>query len=165
MSEEYDEFFDKLIGDNTAVIGGDGTGTISMGVYIWPSNNSNYGTSFFGTRIHPIYGDVRHHNGIDISAVYGTNVLAADGGTVISSGWAGGYGNCIIIDHGNGNKTLYAHMSKLLVSTGQTVTHGQTIGLVGSTSNSTGPHLHFETYVNSNRIDPLQYFDDYTAAW
>lgn len=165
MGKEYDEFFDELIGDHAAVIGGGGTGTICLGVYIWPSNDSNDITSFFGTRVHPIYGDVRQHTGIDIGASYGTDVLAADGGTVINSGWSGGYGNCIIIDHGKGNKTLYAHMSKLLVSTGQTVAQGQTIGLVGSTGNSTGPHLHFETYVNGSRVDPLQYFDDYTKVW
>ena len=78
---------------------------------------------------------------------------------------AGGYGNYIIIDHGNGNMTLYAHMSQMSASTGQTVKQGQTIGFVGSTGMSTGPHLHFEVYVGGTRVDPLLYFSNYTAAW
>lgn len=162
LRPEYDSLWIALL----AGVSSNGvTGTISLGVYIWPSANSNYVTSFFGTRVHPISGVVHHHNGIDIGAAYGTAVLAADGGTVTLAGWNGGYGNCVIIDHGNGNKTLYAHMSQLNVSAGQTVTQGQTIGLIGSTGDSTGPHLHFETYVNGSRVDPLLYFDNYTAAW
>ena len=133
---------------------GDGTGVIAEGLYIWPSATSDYVTSFFGTRLHPILGVYKIHTGIDIGAGYGTAVLAAADGMVSTTAYdAGGYGNYIIIDHGNGNMTLYAHMSQL------------NIGLVGSTGMSTGPHLHFEVYVGGTRIDPLLYFSDYTAAW
>lgn len=145
---------------------GDGTGVIAEGLYIWPSATSDYVTSFFGTRLHPILGVYKIHTGIDIGAGYGTAVLAAADGMVSTTAYdAGGYGNYIIIDHGNGNMTLYAHMSQLNVGEGQTVTQGQRIGLVGSTGMSTGPHLHFEVYVGGTRIDPLLYFSDYTAAW
>jgi len=115
--------------------------------------------------VHPISGDVHHHNGIDIGAAYGTDVLAAADGTVTLAGRNGGYGYCVIIDHGDGNKTLYAHMSRLDVGVDDTVTQGQTIGLIGSTGTSTGAHLHFETFVNGSRVDPLLYFDNYAAAW
>lgn len=145
---------------------GDGTGVIAEGFYIWPSVASDYVTSFFGTRLHPILGIYKTHSGIDIGAGYGTAVwAAADGMVTIAAYDAGGYGNYIIIDHGNGNKTLYAHMSQLIVGVGQTVTQGQSIGLVGSTGMSTGPHLHFEVYVGGTRVNPLLYFSNYTAAW
>ena len=140
-------------------------GAVSLGIYIWPSADSDYVTSFFGTRVHPISGDVYHHNGIDIGAAYGTDVLAAADGTVTLAGRNGGYGYCVIIDHGDGNQTLYAHMSRLDVGIDDTVTQGQTIGLIGSTGTSTGAHLHFETSVNGSRVDPLLYFDNYAAAW
>jgi len=164
LSDEYDQYFMTLIAGAGYL--GDGTGVIAEGVYIWPSAASDYVTSFFGTRLHPILGVYKSHNGIDIGAGYGTAVLAAADGTVITASYdAGGYGNYIIIDHRDGNKTLYAHMSQLNVGAGQTVTQRQTIGLVGSTGMSTGPHLHFETYVNGVRVDPLLYFSNYSAAW
>ncbi len=78
---------------------------------------------------------------------------------------AGGYGDYVIIDHGNGNMTLYAHMSQMSAGVGQTVKQGQTIGFVGITGMSTGPHLHFEVYVGGTRVDPLLYFSNYTTAW
>ena len=83
--------------------------------------------------------------------------MAADNGTVIAAGYSGSYGYRVLIDHGNGLRTLYAHCSKLLVSVGQKVNQGETIALVGSTGNSTGAHCHFEVYVNGSRVDPLPY--------
>jgi len=162
LKPEYDDLWASLL---AGIPSGGGADIITLGIYIWPSNDSNYITSFFGTRVHPITGEVHHHTGIDIGAAYGTAVLAAADGTVTLAGWNGEYGYCVIIDHGDGNKTLYAHMSLLDVSAGQTVTQGQTVGFVGSTGTSTGPHLHFETFVNGSRVDPLLYFDNYAAAW
>ncbi|WP_205079460.1 peptidoglycan DD-metalloendopeptidase family protein [Pelotomaculum sp. FP] len=164
LSGDYDQYFIALITGLRHL--GDGTEVIAEGFYIWPSAASDYVTSFFGTRLHPILGIYKTHTGIDIGAGYGTAILAAADGVVTTAAYdAGGYGNYIIIDHGNGNKTLYAHMSQMSAGVGQTVTQGQTIGFVGSTGLSTGPHLHFEVYVGGTRVDPLLYFSNYTAAW
>jgi murein DD-endopeptidase MepM/ murein hydrolase activator NlpD len=113
--------------------------------------------SGFGPRVHPILGTTRIHTGIDMAASYGEPIKAADTGNVVMAGWNGGYGNCVIIDHGAGFATLYAHQSELAVSVGQNVTRGQVIGYVGSTGFSTGPHLHFEVRVNGTPVDPVQY--------
>ena len=94
---------------------------------------------------------------MDIGAKSGSDIIAAAGGTVIMAQYYGGYGNCVIIDHGGGVSTLYAHMSKIGVSNGQVVSAGQSIGKVGSTGNSTGPHLHFEVRVNGNTQNPRNY--------
>lgn len=164
LSDKYDQYFMFLITGLRYL--GNGTDVIAEGVYIWPSAASDYVTSFFGTRLHPILGVYKTHTGIDIGAGYGTAVLAAADGMVYTAAYdAGGYGNYIIIDHGNGNKTVYAHMSHLNIGEGQTVTQGQCIGLAGSTGMSTGPHLHFEIYVDGARINPLMYFSNYSAAW
>ena len=114
-------------------------------------------TSPFGQRVHPIFGTVRLHAGIDIGASYGAPVWAGAGGVVVVSGPASGYGNAIVIDHGGGAATLYAHLSRLSVRTGQSVTAGQTIGAVGSSGNSTGPHLHFEVRVRGVPVNPMGY--------
>ncbi|WP_207642060.1 M23 family metallopeptidase [Syntrophomonas zehnderi] len=164
LSGAYDRHFMALITGLGHL--GDGTDVIAEDFYIWPSAASDYVTSFFGTRLHPILGVYKTHSGIDIGAGYGTAVLAAADGVVTTAAYdAGGYGNYLIIDHGNGNKTLYAHMSQMSAGVGQAVTQGQTIGFVGSTGLSTGPHLHFEIYVGGTRVDPLLYFSNYTAAW
>ena len=97
------------------------------------------------------------HEGIDISAALGTPIWAAAAGTVIHAGWLGGYGNLVVLDHGNGLATAYAHASAILVGLGQQVAQGETIALVGSTGNSSGPHLHFEVRVNGVAVDPLLY--------
>ena len=123
---------------------------------MWPAVGHGI-SSPFGYRIHPITGQYKLHTGVDINVGYGTPVYAADGGTVILAGWNGGYGNCIVINHGNGLTTLYGHLSSINVSVGQSVGRGQTIGLVGSTGNSTGPHLHWEVAVNGQRVNPLNY--------
>ncbi len=132
--------------------GGSNKGT---GNLVWPSY-CTYITSRQGPRTHPVTGEYKNHGGTDIGASYGTAIWAADSGTVVysSDGWNGGWGNYVMIDHGNGMQTLYAHMSSRAVSVGQTVSAGQTIGYVGSTGMSTGPHLHFEMYINGSRIDP-----------
>ena len=114
-------------------------------------------TSPFGYRIHPIYGTSRLHAGIDFGADSGTPIRAAAAGVVVSSGWYGDYGIATIIDHGGGLATLYAHQSSTAVSSGQTVAAGQTIGRVGSTGASTGAHLHFETRVNGDPVNPAGY--------
>ena len=99
----------------------------------------------------------RMHEGIDIAVPSGTPVHAAAAGTVIYAGWMTGYGNLVVLDHGNGLATAYAHNSSLLVSVGQHVSQGQTISLSGSTGHSTGPHVHFEVRVNGVAVDPLLY--------
>ena len=114
-------------------------------------------TSTFGPRVHPIFGDSRMHNGIDFGAGMGTAIRAAGAGTVVSAGPRGGYGNVIILDHGNSLATLYAHQSALLVGVGAHAAKGQVIGRVGSTGYSTGPHLHFEVRRNGVPVDPLGY--------
>ena len=131
---------------------------VSTGTYIWPLPGYRPGSAY-GWRIHPIWGDRRFHAGEDIGAPSGTSILAADSGiaTVIPDN-GNGYGNYIIINHGGGRTTLYAHMSGFAVSNGATVTQGQTIGYVGSTGNSTGPHLHFEVRINGATTDPKSYF-------
>jgi murein DD-endopeptidase MepM/ murein hydrolase activator NlpD len=134
------------------------------GSFLWPVASYVYVSSRFGLRIHPITGVQKTHTGMDIASNQGTAVYASDGGTVTLAGWNGGYGNCIMIDHGNGYVTLYGHLSAINVSKGQTVSQGETIGLVGSTGNSTGPHLHFEVLQNGTRIDPEQFFSGLTIS-
>jgi murein DD-endopeptidase MepM/ murein hydrolase activator NlpD len=122
---------------------------VSGAGFIWPVNAPI--TSPFGWR----WG--RMHEGLDLGAAYGSAISAAAAGVVIYAGWEGGYGNLVVIDHGGGLATAYGHQSRIAVSLGQNVSQGQTIGYVGSTGHSTGPHLHFEVRVNGQAVDPLGY--------
>lgn len=136
------------------------TGTVGSGTYTWPVAGTTTAdvTSPWGYRIHPIFGTEKFHAGVDIAANSGTTIMAADAGTVLTAVYSSSYGNYVVISHGNGITTLYAHMSSMAVSAGQTVTKGQTIGYVGSTGWSTGPHCHFEIRVNGSSVNPLNYY-------
>lgn len=127
------------------------------GVMTWPVPASTRITSPFGNRIHPILKTKKLHTGIDIGVGNNSNVIAAQEGTVIHSDWLGGYGKTLIIDHGGGIATLYAHNNTLLVGVGAKVTRGQSIAKSGSTGLSTGPHVHFEVRVNGQYVDPMKY--------
>ena len=139
----------KLMDKNSPYVGGE---------FTWPCPASRYISSSFGNRLHPTLHVWKFHTGIDIGCSAGKDIVAAASGKVIMSKVYGGYGNCVMIDHGGGIVTLYGHASKLLVSEGQTVKRGQTIALVGSTGRSTGPHLHFEVRKNGEYINPMNYF-------
>jgi murein DD-endopeptidase MepM/ murein hydrolase activator NlpD len=127
------------------------------GSMTWPTPGFGTVTSDFGWRTHPILGVRKFHQGIDVSAPSGARIVAVAAGTVLFSGDRGGYGNVVMIDHGDGLVTVYAHQSSIAVSEGKRVTRGQTVGRVGSTGLSTGPHLHFEARVNGSARDPMGY--------
>lgn len=131
-----------------------GSGTLSA----WPAPSYSHVSSGYGWRTHPIYGTRKLHKGVDLAAPGGSPVLAAGAGTVIQSYYSSSYGNHIVISHGGGLITGYAHLSKRVVSEGERVSAGQQIGTVGSTGNSTGNHLHFEVYSNGSTINPMNYF-------
>ena len=114
-------------------------------------------SSYYGYRIHPIYGNERLHTGWDMNAGCGAPIRAAESGTVIYTGWKGGYGNAIIIDHGGGMSTLYGHLSRMGLAYGASVNIGNVIGWIGTTGVSTGCHLHFEVRINGNPVDPAPY--------
>ncbi len=127
------------------------------GSMTWPLPGYYSITSPFGNRLHPILKVYKMHTGVDIAGAgcNGKNVVATADGKVIHAGWISGYGNTVMIDHGGGIVTLYAHSQKLLVKKGDTVTRGQAIMLVGSTGYATGPHLHFEVRVNGKYVNPV----------
>ncbi|MBX7131830.1 MAG: peptidoglycan DD-metalloendopeptidase family protein [Fimbriimonadaceae bacterium] len=127
--------------------------TAFRGSLMMPVSGGRVGSGF-GMRFHPILKRSRMHTGVDIGAASGTPIKAAGPGVVISASYRGGYGNCVMIDHGGGLSTLYGHCSKLYVRAGQTVKRGQVIAAVGSTGLSTGPHLHFETRINGRPVNP-----------
>ena len=129
------------------------------GLMIWPvGKEGTYITSGYGNRLHPIQGVYKYHSGIDIgNAGYGAPVIAATDGVVTFAGVMGGYGNCVMINHGDGIVTLYGHGQEILTTLGTEVSKGDVIMLVGSTGNSTGPHLHFEVRKNGIIQDPIPY--------
>ena len=138
-------------------------GVSGTGSLIWPVPCSMRITSRYGNRSDPFTGKTTYHAGIDIDGFGndGQPIIAADSGTVITASSNSGYGNYVIIDHG-GMKTVYAHMSGLAVSSGQTVTQGQTVGYLGASGRATGTHCHFEVYVGDSRVDPASYFSGMT---
>ncbi len=148
LSKQLEAQITKLMDSKTKYAGG---------VMKWPTPGYTRVSSPYGMRIHPIYKVKKMHTGIDIDAPSGAKIIAANSGKVILAGWNGGYGNCVIIDHGGGLATLYAHQSKILVSVGDKVEKGETIGKVGSTGLSTGPHLHFEVRKNGKTENPQNY--------
>jgi len=127
------------------------------GKFGFPLTSYTRVSSSYGYRIHPITGTRKLHTGIDYAAPYGTAILAAESGVVLTSGWVSGYGYCVTINHGDGYVTLYGHCSSLCVSSGQSVKRGQTIAKVGSTGNSTGNHLHFEIRIGGKTVNPASY--------
>ena len=129
--------------------GSTGSGTVSAAGFLWPVDGPV--TSGFGWR----WG--RMHEGVDIAVATGTPVRAVAAGTVIHAGWLGGYGNLVVVDHGNGLSTAYAHNSSYAVSVGQAVGQGDVVAYSGNTGNSSGPHVHFEVRVNGGAVDPLGY--------
>ena len=114
--------------------------------------------SGYGTRVDPIYGTTKFHSGMDFSAHPGTDVYATGNGTVVKMGWQTGYGNTIIIDHGFGYQTWYAHLQDFRTKLGKKVVRGEVIGGVGSTGKSTGPHLHYEVHVKGKVVNPVNYY-------
>lgn len=135
--------------------GGYTNSVVGSGQLGWPCSGPI--TSPFGYRVHPIFGIEISHAGIDIGVPEGTPVQAADSGTVIEADWISGYGNTVIIDHGNGIQTLYAHNSGFAASYGQAVSKGEVIAYSGQTGNVTGPHCHFEVRINGSPVDPMGY--------
>ena len=150
-------------GGNSGGGGSSGGGSAtSLSNLQWPVPSCTLITSRFGYRGAPTTGASTYHGGLDIGAGMGASIVAAGAGDVIYAGANGGYGNCVMIDHGNGVVTVYAHMSSIGVSYGQYVTAGQYVGAVGSTGVSTGPHCHFEIRINGAQTDPAAYFSGLT---
>lgn len=161
LKKEFDEWdraskvLQARIDEYQRGLQGSGSALSFSGQMVKPSNGT-YGSPF-GMRMHPIRKVNRMHNGVDIRATNRSAISAAASGVVISSGWISGYGNTVVIDHGDGISTLYAHASSLYVKAGQRVVAGDKIAAVGSTGLATGPHLHFEVRVNGKPVNPRTY--------
>ena len=158
MGEEYDDLWNKLIGDSVKSYPSGGS-LVGKGIFAWPLTVDGTITSYFGTRSDPITGEISTHGGTDIAAPQGTPILAAADGTVVAATWHNGYGYYVKIKHNNTYSTLYGHCSELHVSTGQKVKQGQLIAKVGSTGYSTGPHLHYEVIQNGVRVNALSFYN------
>ncbi len=161
LQDSYEDMQDeqKAIQDALNEVTGNVIGT---GRFTWPTPGYYKLSSKYGYRWHPVSGKWKLHTGIDISSkgIYGARIVASDSGTVALSGWNGGYGWCVIINHGNGYSTLYAHMKAASsLKKGQSVNKGVTVGYVGSTGTSTGPHLHYEIRKNGSPQDPMKWFN------
>ncbi len=155
--EEYNDKLDDIDAKMAILAMVNGDSEFIGGEFLWPIPGYTTITSTFGMRFHPILHYYRSHNGIDIGATTGAAVVAANPGTVITASYVGSYGNVVMIDHGGGVVTNYAHGSEILVEVGQVVEKGEIIMKAGSTGLSTGPHLHFEIKINGTFVDPLPY--------
>ena len=153
FNKQMKELETEIVLLTTANIGSDYIG----GPFIWPVPGYTTISSPFGMRVHPITGVYKLHTGTDVPAPKGTNFLAMNSGTVIKAGFNAAYGNMVIIDHGGGIATVYAHGDEVLVSLGQEVKQGEPVLKVGSTGYATGPHAHFEIRINGEYIDPMKY--------
>jgi murein DD-endopeptidase MepM/ murein hydrolase activator NlpD len=129
---------------------------------LWPITGRLMGG--FGERTDPFSGEGARHTGVDIAAPTGTPVKATADGVIVSAGWYGGYGRCVIIDHGNGYQTLYGHLSKIDVMDGEEIRQGETLGRVGMTGRATGPHLHYEVRIHSTPVNPYRYLAHASVA-
>ena len=164
--ENEEERIQKEIVKKTEELAAQMNWTTTVGGYIWPCTASRRITSPMGSRYTGIPGASTNHKGVDIGGVgYTSKVLATKAGVVITSKYSSSYGNYVVISHGRGNTTLYAHMSSRSVSEGQTVSQGQVIGITGSTGISSGPHIHYEITENGSRVNPLNYLPGYIKAW
>lgn len=144
-------------GRGGAGIGGISSTRAAMGVPAGSPVRFHAISSGFGSRWHPVYGGARFHAGVDMTAPYGTPVVATAPGIIATAGSCGGYGLCVAIDHGGGVATVYGHLSRVDVAPGAPVGRGQPVGLVGSTGVSTGPHLHYEVRRNGQPLNPVPY--------
>ena len=164
--EEEEERIQKEILKKTEELAEQMKWEASVGGYIWPVTTSKRITSNYGGRNTGIPGASTNHKGVDIGGVfYSSKVLAAKAGVVITSAYVSSYGNYVVISHGKGNTTLYAHLSSRSVKEGDTVKQGQVIGVTGSTGISSGPHLHYEIVENGVRVDPKTYLPGWIKAW
>ena len=164
--EEEEEAIQKEIVEKTNQLAAEMGWNATAGGYIWPVTTSRRITSPYGPRNTGIPGASTNHKGVDIGGVgYTTNVLATKAGIVITSAYSPSYGNYVVVSHGKGNTTLYAHMSSRSVSEGDTVAQGDVLGVTGSTGVSSGPHLHYEITENGSRVNPLNYLPGYVQAW
>lgn len=157
MAAYFDEMSKKFAAEQLAL-----EGEANNPGFIWPAPDCKEVTSKFGYRWHPILNCERFHAGLDIGSQAGDVVIAAYSGIIAEAQYSESYGNYVLINHGNGYSTIYAHMSSIAVEAGQPVSQGDTIGYVGSTGWSTAPHLHFEIRYSDVRTDPATYFDDLT---
>lgn len=155
--EEYNQKLDNIDAQMAILAMVNGNSEFIGGEFLWPAPGNTIITSPFGMRFHPILHYYRSHNGIDIGTPTGAPIVASNPGTVITASYVGSYGNVVMLDHGGGVVTNYAHGSKILVEVGQTVQRGEIIMEAGSTGLSTGPHLHFEIKINGKFVDPLPY--------
>ena len=153
-NKELEAELDRII-NNVSGSNGSGGNLVTESGFLRPISGRI--TSNYGYRVNPVTGEYKLHKGIDYAGNYGDPIKASKSGVVEYSGWISGYGNTIILGHGNGVQTLYPHAQTLNVSVGEKVSQGDVIATVGSTGNSTGPHLHFEIRINGQPVDPLQY--------
>jgi murein DD-endopeptidase MepM/ murein hydrolase activator NlpD len=153
--------YDPALGYDSSNYKSGATFESADGTLDWPTPGYSIGSgpgAKFGMRMHPILKVERMHKGIDVPAPSGAPILSAGAGTVTIAKYSSSYGNYVVVDHGNGHTTLYAHMSSMSVSVGQSVSTGDVLGAVGSTGLSTGAHLHYEVRVNGTPVDPMEYY-------